>query len=191
MGEPERSRRTPCAWLGLAGSFDSAPARLRPPGAPLRMTPCLDRFSRSQHHAPLSLFSGIFGAPLDDPEHHRMAVRAGVAMLKEIDSLRTEMKDQLGAELRIGVAIHSGHAIVGNIGSEQRMEYTAIGDAVNVTSRIESLNKEYGTDLLMTRAVVDAVGDTCGIVREVAEVRLRGVQQPIRLYTIDAPVAGS
>ncbi len=147
------------------------------------------------HRGTLDKFTGdgvlaIFGAPLDDAEHQRMAVRASMAMRKEIDSLHAEIKDQLGAEVRIGVAVHSGHAIVGNIGSEQRMEYTAIGDVVNVASRIESLNREYGTDLLVSRAVVDAVGDACGEFREIAEVRLRGVQQPIQLYTIDAPTAG-
>ncbi len=147
------------------------------------------------HRGTLDKFMGdgllaIFGAPLDDPEHSTMAVRAGVAMLREIEILRAELKGQIGADLRIGVAIHSGHAIVGNIGSERRMEYTAIGDAVNVTSRIEASNKDYGTDLLASRAVVDAVGDACGPFREVAEVTLRGVQQPIRLYTIEAPLAG-
>ncbi len=145
------------------------------------------------HRGTLDKFMGdgllaIFGAPLDDPDHHTMAVRAGVAMLKEIDALRAELKGQTGAEVRIGVAIHSGHAIVGNIGSEQRMEYTAIGDVVNVTSRIEALNKEHGTDLLVSRAVVEAVGEACGPFREITEAHLRGVQQPIRLYTIDAPV---
>jgi class 3 adenylate cyclase len=141
------------------------------------------------HRGTLDKFLGdgllaIFGAPLDDPDHHKMAVRAGVAMLKEMESLRAEWKGQTGAESRIGVAIHAGHAIVGNIGSEQRMEFTAIGDAVNVTARIETLNKEYGTDLLVSQAVVDAVGDACGVFRPVAEARLRGVQQPIELFTL-------
>lgn len=67
------------------------------------------------------------------------------------------------------MALHSGHAVVGNIGSEQRMEYTAIGDVVNVTTRIEALDKEYGTELLASRAV--------------AGVTLRGVQHPLRIYT--------
>jgi adenylate cyclase len=128
----------------------------------------------------------IFGAPLDDPQHHRMAVQAAVEMLKESEALRTEMQSEFAQHLRIGIALHSGHAVVGNIGSEQRMEYTAIGDAVYVSSGIEAMNMEYGTDVVVFRAVVDAVGDACGAFREVAETRLRGVQHPIRLYTIDA-----
>lgn len=141
------------------------------------------------HRGTLDKFLGdgllaIFGAPLDDPEHHKMAVQAGIAMVKAMDDLGAEMKERLGIEVRIGVAVHTGHAIVGNIGSDQRMEYTAIGDAVNVTSRIEALNKEYQTNLLATQAVVDAVGNSFGEFREVAEVRLRGVQQPVRVYTI-------
>jgi adenylate cyclase len=142
------------------------------------------------HRGTLDKFLGdgllaIFGAPLDDPEHHTMAARTGIAMVQAMDALSAELKESLGVELRMGVAIHSGHAIVGNIGSEQRMEFTAIGDAVNVAARIEALNKEYHTDLLASRAVVDAVGHGCGAFREVAEVRLRGVQHPIQLYTIE------
>ena len=140
------------------------------------------------HGGTLDKFMGdgllaFFGAPIKDPDHSKMAVRAGLAILQDIAALRAEMQGQTGADLRIGVALHSGHAVVGNIGSEQRMEYTAIGDVVNVATRIEALNKEYGTGLLASRAVVDAIGESCGPFREVAEVTLRGVQYPIRIYT--------
>lgn len=141
------------------------------------------------HRGTLDKFLGdgllaVFGAPLDDAEHQKMAVLAAIEMLKQTRELRQEMQSRHSVNLRIGIGIHTGAAVVGNIGSEERMEYTAIGDAVNITSRIEELNKAYNTELLVSRAVVEAVGSEFNF-REVDSMLLRGLNDLITLYTID------
>ena len=109
---------------------------------------------------------GLFGAPLPDPHHADHAVAAALEMSVELDRLNATWEAQGRPVLDIGIGINSGEMIAGNIGSSAIMSYTVIGDAVNLGSRLESLNKEYGTRLLISQATKDrltiAGGDAAG-----------------------------
>lgn len=142
------------------------------------------------HRGTLDKFLGdgclaIFGAPLDDPQHRRSAMLAARQMLESTAALAVTMREKHGIELRIGIGLHTGPAIVGNVGSDQRMEYTAIGDTVNIASRLETLNKEYGTQLLASEAVVLGAGEGFEF-RQVAEVTPRGSAAPVKIHTLAA-----
>jgi adenylate cyclase len=127
----------------------------------------------------------LFGAPLDAPDHAARAVRAALAA--------TAISARIGAELRAAglpavstrIGLHTGPAVVGNMGSRQRFDYTAIGDAVNLASRLEGANKVFGTDCLVSEATWNAVHDVV-LAREVGLVAVLGRQQAIRVF---APLA--
>jgi adenylate cyclase len=97
---------------------------------------------------------GLFGAPLPDDRHADHAVAAAIDMTQTLDRLNEKWRSEGKPELNIGIGINSGDMIAGNIGSEAIMSYTVIGDAVNLGSRLESLNKEHGTRILVSE--VDA-----------------------------------
>ncbi|MEZ5316626.1 MAG: adenylate/guanylate cyclase domain-containing protein, partial [Vicinamibacterales bacterium] len=110
-----------------------------------------------RHHGTLDKFvgdmvMGLFGAPLDDGRHADHAVACAVAMTVELERLNDRWETEGRPRMDIGIGINSGEMIAGNIGSEAIMSYTVIGDAVNLASRLESLNKEHGTRILISEA---------------------------------------
>ncbi|MBL8708614.1 MAG: adenylate/guanylate cyclase domain-containing protein [Rhodospirillaceae bacterium] len=121
----------------------------------------------------------IFGAPLNRPNSASDAVQASLAM---IDSL---VRDPLfiGGDGRIAirVGLHRGDAIVGNIGSPQRFNYTVMGDAVNVASRLEGVGKHYGIPIVVSEQVRERAGDAFAF-RELDFIRVIGRDQPVRLF---------
>src|SRR5262249_25988919 len=110
-----------------------------------------------RHHGTVDKFVGdmvmaLFGAPLDDQDHAEHAVAAALDMVKELGALNREWAAKGMAQLDIGIGVNSGDMIAGNIGSSSIMSYTVIGDNVNLGSRLESLNKEYKTRIIISDA---------------------------------------
>ena len=126
----------------------------------------------------------IYGAPLAAPRHPFLACHTALDMMDVLDRLQEEWKPRGLPTLGIGVGINTGPMIVGNMGSHDRFNYTVVGDAVNLASRVESLNKSYGTSILITEYTYEIVKDEFPCVREVDLVRVRGRQQPVRLYEL-------
>ena len=127
----------------------------------------------------------FWNAPVDDPDHAAHACQAALEMAAKMDALNEEWKERAAAAQRpfhrvnIGIGINSGRCCVGNLGSHQRFDYSAIGDEVNVTSRLEGLTKFYGLTAIAGQRAV-APGDP---VLEIDTVQVKGRTQSTKIYT--------
>jgi adenylate cyclase len=122
-----------------------------------------------------------FGAPLAQPDHAERAVHCALAMQERLAELNRDRAASGSDALRMGIGVHTGVVVLGNIGARQRREYTAIGDTVNVASRTEELTKAIGVPILVSEETRRRVGD--GIAFTAAEpVRVRGRTQPLQSY---------
>jgi adenylate cyclase len=126
----------------------------------------------------------LFGAPLDDPDHADHAVQAALEMIAELQTLNAGWKAQgRFAELDIGVGVNTGIMIAGNIGSDAIMSYTVIGDAVNLGSRLESLNKQYGTRIIISDATRRALKGRYDY-RPLGDVVVKGKTEPVAIFEL-------
>jgi len=128
----------------------------------------------------------MFGAPVAEPHHAACACRAAIAMVRALQPLRESWRARGIPPIDIGVGINTGPMVVGNMGSASRFNYTVVGDAVNLASRIEHLNKDYGTNILASEYTYLPVKDEFPLAREVDMVRVRGREQPVRLFELFA-----
>lgn len=130
-----------------------------------------------------------FGAPLDDPLQELHAVTTAIEMQQAIKKLSTKWQSEGWPAIKLGIGVHSGIAIVGNIGSERRIEYTAIGDTVNVASRLEQLTKELKTPILISEATVKAIENNFKF-KNLGPFVLHGRVHPIVVYALDEEQEG-
>ena len=125
-------------------------------------------------------FLALFGAPLEASDAAHRAVAAGREMLTAMERINA----QTSWPLRIGIGIHFGEVVAGNIGSPRRKEYTVIGDTVNFASRLEALNKEFGSQLLISASVREALGDDGEDAVALGEVEVRGYEQKVAVFQL-------
>jgi adenylate cyclase len=152
-----------------------------------------DYFSRMvaivfRHHGTVDKFVGdmvmaLFSAPMDDADHAENAVAAAVDMVKELGELNRDWAAKGMAQLDIGIGVNSGDMIAGNIGSSSIMSYTVIGDNVNLGSRLESLNKEYKTRIIISDATRTRL-KTPYDVRPLGDVVVKGKSKAVAIYEI-------
>jgi adenylate cyclase len=126
---------------------------------------------------------GLFGAPLDDPDHAEHAVQAALAMTRALDALNEQWKARGRPTLDIGIGISTGEMVAGNIGSQSIMSYTVIGDTVNLGARLESLNKDYATRVIISEATRAELKGRYDI-RPLGEVTVKGKSRPVAIYEV-------
>jgi adenylate cyclase len=125
----------------------------------------------------------VYGVPLDDPDHPVQACCSALDMLGELKTLRARWVARGLPSLEIGIGINTANMVVGNMGSELRFDYTVMGDGVNLASRLEGANKEYGTRLIISESTWEHVHDRIAT-RELDIIRVQGKAQPTRIFEV-------
>jgi len=138
-----------------------------------------------QHRGTIDKYMGdaimaFWGAPLPDVDHARHALTAALEMTAKLDAMQPEFRSRGWPEIRIGVGLNTGPMSVGNMGSEFRMAYTVLGDAVNLGSRLEGLTRQYGVDVIVSEATKDQVPEY--VYRELDRVRVKGKDKPVAIF---------
>jgi adenylate cyclase len=129
------------------------------------------------------MIMALYGAPLDDEDHAEHAVQTALAMITTLDQMNEQWAREGKPQLGIGIGINTGDMIAGNVGSESIMSYTVIGDAVNLGARLESLNKDYGTRIIISEATRARLKGRYDI-HPLGDVIVKGKSLPVAIYEV-------
>ncbi|HUN57045.1 MAG TPA: adenylate/guanylate cyclase domain-containing protein [Candidatus Binataceae bacterium] len=146
-----------------------------------------------RNHGTIDKFLGdgvmvIFGAPLDDPYQEEHAVIAAVEMQRELETLCAKWDSEGRRRFKMGIGINSGSAVVGNIGSQEHMEYTAIGDTVNLAARLESATKELDVDIIVSEHTYDSVRPLFKW-KPIGPIVVKGRLEPVHAFAVEGLTA--
>ena len=125
----------------------------------------------------------FWGSPYPQTDHAERACKAGLAMLEALAGLHVRWQAEGKPKLNIGIGIHTGSMLVGNMGSKRRFNFTIMGDNVNLASRLEGLNKEFGTRLIISEPTYQTVQGKM-LARELDLIRVTGKTRPVRIYEL-------
>lgn len=127
----------------------------------------------------------VFGAPVVSSDHAAQACRAALAMQRVVHKLEPQFRKEFGIqEFKLRIGIHTGPVVVGNMGTRERLNYTVMGDTVNLASRLEGANKDVGTDILVSQATIDAAGPEISAQYK-DTIQVKGKEERIKVYTIN------
>ena len=124
----------------------------------------------------------FWNAPLDDPNHRENAIKAAIEMRIALEELNDVFRAERSIEINTGVGINTGPCIVGNMGSDSRFDYSVIGDAVNLASRLEGQCKEFDTDLIISEFTMEQAPSN--EYEKLGEVTVKGKNEQVKIYTI-------
>ena len=144
-----------------------------------------------EHRGTVDKFVGdmvmaLYGAPLDDEDHAEHAVQTALAMTTALNQLNVEWQRQGRPTLDIGIGINTGDMVAGNIGSDTIMSYTVIGDAVNLGARLESLNKDYATRIIISDATRIRLKGRYDV-HPLGDVIVKGKSKPVAIFEVKTP----
>ena len=150
------------------------------------MTQCV-----KSHEGTMDKFLGdglmaFWNAPVNVEDHPRKAVLAAIEMQRKLAELRPAFQKEFGVAIHVGAGLHTGLAHVGNMGSNELLDYTSIGDAVNLASRLEGLSKQYGVEILVSEATASRMGNDIPR-RRLDRIRVKGKSEPVNIFTVFAP----
>lgn len=126
----------------------------------------------------------FWNAPVDQPDHALRGCRASVLCQRKLAERRAEFEERFGATMHMRIGLNSGPVIVGNMGSNQRFDYTVLGDAANLAARLEGANKVFGSYLMISDATLESV-DGAMLTRELGDLRVVGRKQPVRVHELE------
>ena len=173
--------------------FTTLSERMAPEQMAARLTEYFDAMTAAifDHRGMVNDFIGdaimaVFGAPLDDPDHARHAVESALSMQRALGGLNRRWESEGLPPLRMGLGVHTGEVFAGNVGRAGKVKYAVVGDTVNLASRVEGLNKELGTIMLVTESAYRKAALGVGVTDR-GLVQVKGRQEPVRIYEVAPP----
>ncbi len=146
------------------------------------MTDCL-----MEYHGTLDKYIGdaimcFWGAPLEQGDHALLSCKCAVRQLELLEELNKDLPEN--KRIHIGIGLNSGISTVGNMGSQGRMNYTVMGDNVNLASRLEGTNKQYYTEIIISENTYEMIKDSNAVTRELDDIRVKGKRKPVKIYEL-------